>query len=57
MFQKRIDELNHADIQRVIADQVQEGSEVEFKEALPAKDGATLGLTVRSASATALATN
>lgn len=40
MFQKRINELNHADIQRVIADQVQEGSEVEFKEALPAKDGA-----------------
>src|SRR5437879_5293881 len=39
MFAKRLNELTGADIQEVVASEVQEGGEVEFKESLPAKSG------------------
>lgn len=39
MFDKRVTELNQEDIQRVVAEQVQEGAEVELKETLPCKKG------------------
>ncbi len=39
MFGKRPSELVKADIQRLVAEKVQEGTEIEFKETLPAKKG------------------
>jgi hypothetical protein len=39
VFQKSLSELNHTDIQGAVDAAVQEGSDVEFKEALPARSG------------------
>src|SRR5438876_302416 len=39
MFSKRLHELTAADVQAVVAGQVQEGGEVEFKQTLPSKSG------------------
>lgn len=39
MFGKRLNELKTADIGRLIKEEVQEGTEIEFKEALPAQRG------------------
>lgn len=39
MFGKRLSELKTADIERLIKEEVQEGTEIEFKEALPAQRG------------------
>lgn len=39
MFGKRISELTSNDIQRIVDESVPEGSEVEYKETLPAKSG------------------
>ena len=47
MFGKRPSELTPDDIQRAIDEQVQEGSQVEFKEQLPAKKGDDPWLTGR----------
>ena len=41
LFKKRLSELTREDIERVVTEAVQEGAEVEFKSALPAKSGSS----------------